>query len=965
VLPFLYQIAEVFYAQYGDELYRCTFVFPNRRAGVFFQKYIAEAAGKPVFSPRILTITELFQSLSDYRLGDHIEMLVTLYEQYKRINNSPESFDDFLFWGEMLLNDFSDVDKHLADAGQLFRNVQDLKAMDFDRSYLSEAQIKVIRSFWTNFMPVEGNETKKEFLELWRILLNLYTSFREELTRKGIAYEGMIFRDVANRAKSGDLDAELKEIVFVGFNALSPAEAVLMRHFRDLGVADFYWDYASPFTRDKPNKASSWAQENLKSFPSRFALEEEEPSEKPVIEVVGIPSGVGQAKQVSRILTQLIEEKAIPQPNEAINTAIVLPDENLLLPVLYSIPEQIGKINVTMGYGLSHASIGGLINHIADLQRNLRKSKGETGFYFRFVLAVLNHPLVLLAAKDEAENMKKYIAENNRISVSESEIQAYPLLAAFFRPIEDWREASGYLKSILTFVYSRIHDKTNETENDDEPRTEVHPMDLEREFIVQYHKTVTRLEDTLREAPADLSVETYFRLLKQLARSISVPFRGEPLSGLQVMGVLETRVLDFENLILLSMNEGVFPVRRTLNSFIPYSLRKAFGLPINEHQDGMYAYHFYRMTGRAKRIFMLYDTRAEEMQTGEVSRYFYQLKYLYGDSFDIREHVVSYDVSAPETLPVAVAKMPDVMEKLNAFRKGGGKFLSASLINNYLNCPLQFYFTAVEGFDKEEDEVQESVEASVFGTIFHELMEKLYGRYKHKTLTPDVLNALIADDEGLTLLLENAFAKHYFKRKQQPEPLKGQYFLIGEILRDYVKQTLKTDMQFTPFEYIDSEYRFGIEPGDSYRVNDTLRVNFKGSIDRIDKTDGYYRIIDYKTGTGSVDFKSVEQLFDVSQNKRPYQILQVFIYSLFYGMKNPSARLSPAIYYLRSVFDSRFDPSVLFNKERVTDISPFMEEFTSRFNNCIEDIFNENIPFSQTENEKICQWCAFRVVCGR
>ncbi|MDR1517451.1 MAG: PD-(D/E)XK nuclease family protein [Dysgonamonadaceae bacterium] len=963
--PFLHQIAELFYAQYGDELYRCSFVFPNRRSGVFFQKYIAEVAGKPVFSPPILTISELFRSLSPYRLGDRIEMLVMLYEQYKRINPAPEPFDDFLFWGEMLLNDFSDVDKHLADAQQLFRNVQDLKSMDFDKGYLSEAQIEVIRRFWTNFMPVEGNETKKEFLELWRILLDLYNSFREELTRKGIAYEGMLFREVVNRAKAGELNAEVEEIVFVGFNALSPAETALMKYFSNLGIADFYWDYASPLTCDKHNKASLWAQENRKNFPSQFVLEEDAPSEKPVIEVIGIPSGVGQAKQAGRILTQLVESKAIAQPDEAINTAIVLPDENLLLPLLYSIPEEIGKINVTMGYGLSHASIDGLINHIADLQRNLRKSKGETVFYFRFALAVLNHPLIALAAQDDAAAMKKYIAENNRITVSESEINDYPSLSAFFRPIEDWREASEYLKTILTFVYSRIHDKKDEAEGDDEPRTEVHPMDLEREFIVQYHKTITRLEDTLREAPADLSVDTYFRLLKQLARSISVPFRGEPLSGLQVMGVLETRVLDFENLVLLSMNEGVFPLRRALNSFIPYSLRRAFGLPLNEHQDGIYAYHFYRMISRAKRVFMLYDTRAEEMQTGEVSRYFYQLKYLYGNHFDVREHVVSYDVSVPETPPVAVAKTPDVVGKLNAFRAGGSKYLSASLLNNYINCPLQFYFTAVENLNKEEDEVQESVEASVFGTIFHKLMEKLYGRYKHKTLTPDVINALIADDEGLTRLLEEAFAEYYFKRKHQPEALQGQYFLIGEILRDYVKQTLKADMQFTPFEYIGSEYKFGNEPGDSYRVDDKLTVNFKGSIDRIDKTGGCYRIIDYKTGTGSTDFKTIEQLFDASKNKRPYQILQVFVYSLFYGMKNPSAQLSPAIYYLRFIFDGKFNPSVTSNKVTVTDISPFMEEFTARFNACIGDIFNENLPFSQTENEKTCQWCAFKEVCGR
>lgn len=343
--PFLYRIASTFYQQYGDDLYRLTFVFPNRRAGVFFQKYLAEVAEKPIFSPNIITISELFESLSEYRLADRIEMLVMLYDHYRRISESVESFDEFLFWGEMLLNDFSDVDKHLADARQLFRNVQDLKSMDSDMSYLTESQIEAIRRFWTNFLPIEGNDTKKEFLELWRILFELYTSFREELHRKGLAYEGMLFREVVERAKAKkEMPITFSEIVFVGFNAITPAESALMAHFHNLKIADFYWDYASPLVRDKQNKASLWAQENLLRFPSRFEIEEENSSEeKPIIEVVGIPSGVGQAKQVSQILSQLVENKSIPNSNEAINTAIVLPDENLLLPVLYSIPSEIGK----------------------------------------------------------------------------------------------------------------------------------------------------------------------------------------------------------------------------------------------------------------------------------------------------------------------------------------------------------------------------------------------------------------------------------------------------------------------------------------------------------------------------------------------------------------------------------------------------------------------------------------------
>ncbi len=1014
--PFLYKTAELFYSHYGNELYRYTFVFPNRRAGFFFQKYLAEIAAKPLFSPSIVTIQELFASLSPYRPADKIKMLVMLYDYFGKVSGSDESFDDFLYWGEMLLNDFNDVDKYMADAKQLFRNVQDLRSMDDDLTHLTEKQIEAIRRFWTNFMPVGESETKKKFQETWQILYELYSSFRAGLQEKGLAYEGMLFREVAERARTGDLDYTVNEIglgregipdrrekreglqsecyIFVGLNALTPAETVLLEHLKNRGIADFYWDYESPQVKDSQNRASLWVNENLRRFPSRFIIQDEEDDgAKTSIEVVGIPSGVGQAKHVTQILSRLIESGDISDPEEAINTAIVLPEEGLLLPVLYSIPGEVGKINVTMGYGLSYSSISALMEHIAALQRNIRESDGQMMFYHRDVLSILNHPLVYKFAKEEAAALKTYILTNNRIVVSQVEFPPHPLLRMIFRPLTGWRDIFEYIKNILTFIYGILTDEKYDVEVMDESVRLAYPkqereatdstrpadmaqgtgigseedkehgsqaVDLEREFIVQYHKTVTRLQDTLHSAK-NMSTDTCFRLLKKLAHSISVAFSGEPLSGLQVMGVLETRAIDFENLIILSMNEGVFPLKDPVNSFIPFTLRKGFGLPVYEHQDSIYAYHFYRMISRAKRVFMLYDTRTEEMQTGEVSRYFYQLKYLYSDYFDISERVVAYDVAAPEILPVSVAKTPEVLRKLDAFRRGGESFLSASLINNYINCPLQFYFTAVEGL-YEEDEVRESVESDLFGSIFHKLMEKIYGRYKNKTVTPDVLTSIAKDDVLLTKLLEEAFAEHYFKRKDDPRPLMGQHYLIGEILRSYVKQTLETDKQFAPFEFVGAEYRFGQET--PYRVNDELSVNFKGIIDRIDRVGDSYRIIDYKTGTGTTDFKQVADLFDGSKPNRPYQILQVFVYALFYAREYPGVQLSPAIYYLRSIFN---DPSaaVTCNKRPVTDISVFMDEFQSLFNDSLAEIFNPEIPFAQTKNTKNCQWCAFKEICNR
>ena len=637
--PFLYKVAKLFYSKYGSELHKHTFVFPNRRAAMFLRKFLTEITGKPLFSPAMLTIQELFGSLSSYRQADKIEMLVILYRHFQSISGSEESFDDFLFWGEMLLNDFDDVDKYLVDEEQLFINVHDFRSLDDDLTHLDETQIEAMRRFWHNFMPVEGNDTKEKFHETWKILLQLYNSLRGELHDKGIAYEGMIFRDVAERASKNELEFSNDEsFIFVGFNLLTPSESNLFNYLKRKGIADFYWDYESPLVHDELNRASFRIKDNLRLFPSKYDLESTDDQIKSKIELIGVPSGVGQAKQVSNIITDLINKGEIANPNEAINTAIVLPDENLLLPLLYSIPNEIGKINVTMGYSLSHSSIAGLVEHISLLQQNQRKWNNEVAFYHRFVKAILNHPLIILSAKEKANELKEHILKYNRVVVPVSEITNNPLLKLIFTPINLWNDISSYLHEILSYLYN-ILTAVKHSDEDIEEKNNINHSDLEREFIVQYYKTITSLGDRLSDVTA-MSVDTYFRLLKKLARGISVPFSGEPLSGLQIMGVLETRTLDFDNLIILSMNEGVFPIKKSTNSFIPFTLRKGFGLPTYEFQDSTYAYHFYRMISRAKNIYMLYDTRTEGIQTGEVSRYFYQLKYLYYNLFDITEKVV-------------------------------------------------------------------------------------------------------------------------------------------------------------------------------------------------------------------------------------------------------------------------------------------------------------------------------------
>ena len=961
MIPFLHNVAQAYYKAYGQEISRYTFIFPNRRAGIFFQHYLSQIAGQPIFSPEILTVTDLFEKLSLYKKADRIEMLFLLYDIYKGISRSEETFDEFLYWGEMLLNDFDDVDKYLVNAQQLFRNIQDLREIDAGFGFLTITQIEAIRRFWSNFLPIGENDKKKDFLEMWEVLYQLYTSLRQKLQAKGVAYEGMIFREITEKySKDLTIPLPFEKIIFIGLNGHSKSEEEMLKYLQKRRIADFYWDYSSPLVRDPQNKASFFIDRNKVKFPSQFTLEPEELTfEKPQIEVIGIPSAVGQAKCIHSIIRQLINEKQITSLTQAMNTALVLPDENLLLPSLYSIPQEIDKINVTMGYSLANSSISGLMEHIFELQRNIRRSETYIGFYYKPVLAILNHRYITSLAEGDAKLLRQNIVQYNRVIVSAAELQTNELLKLIFTPISEWQHIPSYLRNILAYLKIALSTKNNAEDEEINARS----VDIECEFIVEYYKTINKMDEALKGNVPDMSVDTYFKLLRKLVTGISVPFSGEPLSGLQVMGVLETRALDFDNLIILSMNEGIFPMKKAAGSFIPYNLRKGFDLPTYEHQDSIFAYHFYRMINRAKRIFLLYDTRTEGLQTGEVSRYFNQIKHLYPDSFDIKEKLAVYKVSSNESLAISVKKTPEIMAKMDVFLQGGDKRLSASAINTYLNCPLQFYFSVVENM-AEEDEIAETIEASTFGTIFHSVMEWLYQPFEGKMVTADLLRNIGKNEKLLTEYIERSFAENYFKT-EKIKKLTGQNYLTGEVLRKYIKKVLDTDAKLTPFIYVDSEERIKID----YPIPSGKTVSLKGIIDRVDEVKGHTRIIDYKTGKGVLRYREMKELFDKELKDRPKAVMQVFMYSHLYLLTHPDKVLEPGIYYLRNLFDTRFDPDVICKSGRgdmrITDFSEHREEFKEHFDKCLDEIFDPETSFDQTPTGEACKWCMFTNICKK
>lgn len=961
--PFLYQVAALFYEKYGSEISRMAFVFPNQRTGLFFQKYLSEISDRPLFSPTVVTISDLFVQLSGKQLADHINMLFTLYDIYIRQSGSTETFDEFLYWGELLLTDFDDVDKYMVNARMLFTNVTDLREIENDFSFLSKEQIAAIRVFWTSFYP-KSDHNQKEFLSVWQILYALYTELKERLSQANQGYEGMLYREVVERMQQEEWTLPYEKVVFVGLNALSVAEERFLALLQKQGIADFYWDYASDKVKDPSNRASFFIERNLKSFPSQWELPKEDKSNT-TVEVIGIPSGIGQAKQVYALLKDICEGQAEMDAEEALRTAVILPDEHLLLPVLNAIPEQIRRINVTMGYPLAGTPIASLMEYVLNLQRNVRYIDRRSLFYFRDVLPVLNHRYITSSDPEIIASLIKDISENNKIYISEDELARSPLLRILFTPVSGGGAFSGYLIRVLEEL-NRIVGPSSATEPfaEREEKELFTAKDIEAEFIFHYFTTVNRLTEVMQEAGVDMKIETYFRLLKRIAESITIPFRGEPLSGLQIMGVLETRALDFDRLIILSMNEGVFPAKRASNSFIPYNLRRGFGLPTYEHQDSIWAYHFYRLIHRATQVSLLYDTRTTGLQTGEVSRFVHQLRYHY--EVPIQDKLVVYNVSSSKSFPLQVDKNDEVRRCLEAFHKGGPRAISASAINTYLDCPLKFYFSTVQEV-REEDEVNETIESDVFGSILHKVMEELYKPFCHKMVTADLLKNIRKDTSLITGAIARAFSSEFFKT-DVVRPLTGQNFLIGEMIRKYVEKVLERDSKLTPFRYMESEKKIK----SLFTLSDGTQIQLKGFIDRIDEVNGVLRIIDYKSGGGTSVFRTIDSLFDLEDKERAKAIMQVFMYSWMYRQlpENAGKKISGGIYYMRTLFTDNFDAGIYQRLERgkstlVTDFEVYAADFETALRRCLDDMFGIDRSYIQSPTEKVCGYCQFKGICGK
>jgi CRISPR/Cas system-associated exonuclease Cas4 (RecB family) len=900
-----------------------------------------------------MTIEELMASNSSLKLADTYQLLIELYKVYIKHKQSGETFDHFYFWGEAMLADFDSIDKYRINAKSLFQNLADQKELSGDFSFLDEEQIQLIQSFWQSFNPNLKDSIQQRFLEIWNVLYPVYADFKNSLRDKGIAYEGMISRRLVEDMEEGKISETFNGMfAFIGLNALNECEKSLLRFLKKQQKALFYWDYDKYYTTDVQQEAGQFIRKNIREFSPEKVKDSFQSFKLPKdIRAIASTGEVMQAK-VAPLLLEELKSAQKDKAEEAARTAIVLSNENLLMPLLYALPDE--DVNVTMGYPFSHTAVFSLSDLLIQLQRNSKTPKnGNVSFYHKDVQAVLSHPYIKGLTGSTSDSLLQNIVKNNRVYIGEKFFEQNSSVQQIFRGISDYTSMIDYLSAIFNqLVDIKLEDDTA----------------LRKEYIYYFLSSIHKLKKAINDEKLTIGLPVFLSLLHISLRNIRIPFTGEPLSGIQVMGVLETRALDFKNVIILSFSEGVFPAPISSASFIPHNLRKGFGLPVIEEHEAMYAYNFYRLVQRAKNVRLIYSARTDGSDIGEPSRYLYQLKM--ESEHTVKEETFSYSITIDKKEPIVIEKSKELLGKLESRATAG---LSPSAISTYIACPLQFYFKYLLAI-KEQDEVEEDVNMVLFGNILHHTIEKLYHPYLNKALGRETIYSLSRDTDRIKAAVNVSFAEVYYCSDSLPDDFEqnGRLSIIRDMVMRYVRGILKYDMTKTPFvlKMLENEIKL---PYVFFTANGKQKeIYLKGILDRVDEVNGNMHIVDYKTGKNKREFKGVDALFSDSNDEQNGAVFQTFLYALMYEKENGTSKLVvPTLYFIRDMYGGDYSAKVIERKSRsvqeeVSDFSFYRNEFTQRFDRLLSDLFDAEQPFVQTNDTQICATrCPFKIICNR
>ncbi|MDC7194601.1 PD-(D/E)XK nuclease family protein [Phocaeicola vulgatus] len=956
---FLKLVAADLYKHTEGNLAHTAVVFPNKRAGLFFNEYLAQESESPIWSPAYVSISELFRSLSPWEVGDPVKLVCELYKIFRRETQSTETLDDFYFWGEMLISDFDDADKNKVDTDKLFSNLQDLRNIMDDYTFIDDEQEEAIRQFFQNFSIERRTALKERFISLWDVLGNIYKGFRESLASQNIAYEGMMYRHVIEHLDVDKLPYE--KYVFVGFNVLNKVEHTLFTQLKDAGKAVFYWDYDEFYMKENrqavTHEAGEFIRRNLRDFPSPLSGELFKNLSKPK-EVHYIASSTENAQ--ARYLPQWIRNNLTTPEKE---TAVVLCNEALLQPVLHSLPAEVKHVNITMGFPLSQTPVYSFL--IALLELHTHGFNFKSGRYtFQSVVTLLKHPYTRQLT-GQAELLEKELTRNNRFYPLPGELGKDEFLTRLFTPLSGNLNLCIRLSETLQQVAGIYQANTSGTEDTDAFNQ------LYRESLFKAYTTINRFRTLIEEDELTVQSETFRRLLVKVLSATNIPFHGEPAIGMQVMGVLETRNLDFRHLVLLSVNEGQLPKSGGDSSFIPYNLRKAFGMTTIEHKIAVYAYYFYRLLQRAERITLMYNTSSDGLNRGEWSRF--MLQFLIEWPHPITRQFLEAGQSPQGTSPITVEKTPDVMRRMQSLfdvRANPKAKFSPSALNYYLDCPLKFYYRYVAGLSA-PDEVSAEIDSATFGSIFHYAAEHIYKDLTThgKVINKEALETLLRNEVKLQDYVDTAFKKLFFNVPQNEKPeYNGVQLINSAVIARYLKQLLQNDLRYAPFTFIASEMEVD-EPIDIQTPKGVIKSRIGGIIDRMDSKDGTLRIVDYKTGGDTDTPPHVESLF-IPDKKRSNYVFQTFLYAAIMCRKQPTMKIAPALLYIHRAATETYSPVIQMGeprkpKEAVEDFSKYEKEYRERLQGLLEEIFNPEKSFAQTEIIEKCTYCDFKALCKR
>ncbi|HNW97843.1 MAG TPA: PD-(D/E)XK nuclease family protein [Bacteroidales bacterium] len=944
-MTFIEKLTEYIISSYEEQLKDICIVLPNRRAGLYLKKHIPLKLKKITFAPSVFSIEDFVCHITGINIADSLSLITELFHVYQNIEKEKaQSFDEFLYWAQVLISDYNDCDINLADTVQVFKLLNETKAI----------------SQW-NLEQQPLTEHEKDYLDFYNSLSKYYPEFILQLLNKNIAYQGLIYKKAAEKIETYISETKFQKIIFAGFNALTASEEKIIKTLTQSGIAEILWDYDKYYSENKNHEAGHFSRKYKEEWNlSEMKWNEDHFSEYPKnIHITGVPLSIGQAEYAGQIVSEMSDSEINSE-----KTAIVLADENLLTAVLYCIPEKVKHLNITMGYPLANTAAYALFESIFKLFINAEKYKSSENYryYYKDISDFLNHPYSrsLLNTKENphiADHLIETFYSANRSFFSQENIRKLLVNTNLDFIFEIENNLISHLNEILLKFINAFRKslEDNKTQN----------SDMEMEYLFHFAVIINKLKNITNESGYINELKTLHSLFSEISSTTNIPFVGEPLKGLQIMGMLETRTLDFENIILLSVNENILPAGKHTNTFIPFDIRNAIGLSNYKQKESIFAYHFYRLIQRAKNIHILYNTQSDHFGSGEKSRFITQLLEelpKYNDKCKITEQVLINNISlSAQQQPILIQKTSEIIATLQSYIENG---ISPSALNSYISCPLKFYFNYAEKIS-ETDDVAETIDAATLGTVIHHVLKNLFQDFINKNITVDDIKKMHANSAKAC---EEAFRICY----PEGDIKSGKNLLISKVALKIITNFLNTESSFIDTLNNAKQNLFIKQLEEKFKANvpeinisgKIIKAVLSGNIDRIDQAGNTTRIIDYKTGNINNNELKVKEWDDLLSNSKLSKSLQLLCYAYVYMNSINTDKISLGIISFRNIDKGFLPVSIpdaadgLFNREAMT-------EFENILTAIISNILNTETPFMQTEDLKTCVNCVYSGICNR